>query len=85
MMLNVIQVLLLIGSGVIMALLCVMFGAYLMFKGTRSAPGEKFLGGVPKGEVFTISEAEGAPDEPGEEEKSILEKTEKFLGMFGKP
>jgi hypothetical protein len=55
-------------------------GAYLMFKGAKAVPGEGFLGGVPKGQVFSIPEAKDAEEFP---EEQVLEKTEKFLKLFG--
>jgi hypothetical protein len=57
-------------------------GAYLMFKGAKAVPGEGFLGRVPKGQVFSIPEAKDGDEFP-EDEKQVLEKTEKFLKLFG--
>jgi hypothetical protein len=44
----------------------------------RAVPGEKFLGGVPKGQVFTIPEADSAEEFP-DAETTVLAKTERFL------
>lgn len=57
----------------------IMLGAYLMFKG-KAGPGEGFIK-QPKGAVFTIPEAGSAPDYP-EEDKKLLDRTEKFLSML---
>ena len=75
---------------ILMMLVCVLtvlgsvlLGAYVMFKGKTSVPGERFIGGAPKGQVFTISEAEETPDFPDEVEQNILAKTTKFLNVLG--
>ena len=66
----------------IITVVSALVGAYLMFKGAKAVPGEGFLGGVPKGQVFSIPEAKDGEEFP-EEEKQVLEKTEKFLRLFG--
>ncbi len=76
MQLNFVQMLILMGVVILLAIACCMAGAFIMFKG-RKGPGEGFFS-QPKGEVFTISEAANAPDFP-EDEKAILERTNKFL------
>ena len=75
--------LILIGSGALMAIICMLVGAYVMFKGKTSLPGERFIGGAPKGQAFTIPEAAEVSDIPESEEK-ILEKANKFLKIFEK-
>jgi len=63
-----------------------MAGAYIMFKGRNAVPGERFIGGVPKGQVFTLPEADDVGDFPGEPnaaEKNILQRTEQFLKTLG--
>ena len=77
------MILLCVWSGILMALVCILVGAGIMFKGKTAVPGERFIGGVPKGEVYSIPDALDAPDEPGEEEKGILAKTERFLSVLG--
>lgn len=72
----------LVGIGVCMTLISVTVGAYLMYKGRSAVPGERFIGGPPKGQVFTIPEVDGAEEFP-EEEKNILRKTEQFLKVLG--
>ena len=78
------QSLMLMGLSVLLALVCVMVGAFVMFRGRRM-PGEGFFK-EPKGTVFTIPEAEDAaafPGEPGDQEKTILKNTERFLEKLG--
>jgi len=77
------QSLILIASGILMALACFLSGAWVMFKSRSN--GQGFLK-EPKGEVFSIPD--GSSDfpmsgEPGEDEKRILEKTNKFLRAIG--
>jgi hypothetical protein len=78
------QALILMGVAVLLAMACVLVGAFVMFRGRRM-PGEGFFK-EPKGAAFTIPEAEDAaafPKEPGAEEKSILRNTERFLEKLG--
>jgi len=85
-MLTLIEVLTLIGAGAILALICVLFGAFIMFRGTRAAPGPGFFtGAVPKGQVFSIPDAADAADFPEMEkaEASVLKRTEQFLKTIG--
>ena len=67
----------------LLTILSAVVGAYLMFKGIKSVPGEKFLGGVPKGQVFSIPEVDDIPESPEGEEKAVLKNTEKFLKILG--
>jgi hypothetical protein len=72
-----------IGLGVwVITIISALVGAYLMFKGTRAVPGEGFLGGVPKGQVFSIPEVDNAEEFP-DTERNVLKKTEDFLKMLG--
>ncbi len=71
-----------LGLGALITLLAVALGAYLMFRGARSVPGEKLFGGVPKGQVFSITDPLEAEPEPSEVEKQMLEKTNSFLKLF---
>lgn len=79
--------LILVASGVILALASVFVGGWLVFKGKSILPNERFIGPAPKGEVFSITddldEAEflGAV-EPSKDEKRILAKTNEFLGKL---
>ena len=85
MMLNIWQMLLLIGCGVIVALLSILVGAWLVFKSKMAVPGESFFGGIPKGEVYTIPDALEAAEFPEEESKAqenVLKRTEQFLAKL---
>lgn len=70
------------GSGVLVTILSVVVGAYLMFKGKTAVPGERFFGGPPKGQVFTIPEAEETEEFP-DAEKKVLERTMQFMSKLG--
>jgi hypothetical protein len=50
-----------------------------VFKSRNATQGEKFLGGVPKGTVFTIPDA---AEDDLDAEKSILDKSKDFLKIF---
>jgi len=64
-------------------LLAVLLGGWLVFK-SKSAPGERLIGPAPKGSVFTIPDAAFAPDVVDEEQdKKMMENTERFLSMLG--
>jgi len=88
-MFSIYQVFALVGIIVIVGLLFGMGAAWLVFRSSRpTAPGERFFGGVPKGEVFTIPDLDQAQafpgaGEPTEDEKTMLEKTERFLNILG--
>jgi hypothetical protein len=82
MMENVVVFLLVIFAGVLMAAICFVVGAWVMFKG-KAGPGEGFIR-TPKGTVFSIPDAEQAEDFPGESETAVAERTKKFLdGLLG--
>jgi len=68
------------GFGVLLAIICFFLGGWLVFKTKNAVPGEKFLGGVPKGEVFHLPDTndEEFPAAPQE----VLEKTNSFLQQF---
>ena len=57
----------------------VFLGGWLVFKSRNATQGEKFLGGAPKGAVFTIPDA---AEDDLDAEKSILDKSKDFLKMF---
>lgn len=69
------------GGALVMA--GVFAGAWVSFKSKNSVPGESFLGGSPKGAVFTIPDASEELDNGNGAEKSVLERTEEFLKAFG--
>ena len=86
MILNIWQILILIGCGVVVALLSIFVGAWLVFKSKMAVPGESFFGGIPKGEVYTIPDALEAAEFPEEESKAqenVLTRTQKFLKTLG--
>jgi hypothetical protein len=64
---------------------CVMLGAWMSFR-IRRIPGEG-AGFVkdPKGQVFSIPDAGSMnfPDEPGQDEKNVLQRAEMFLKGMG--
>ena len=57
-----------------------LFCGWLVFKSRNATQGEKFLGGVPNGTVFTIPDA--AEEIETEAEKNILDKSKDFLKIF---
>jgi hypothetical protein len=68
---------------VALALACVFVGGWLVFR-SKAAPGERLIGPAPKGSVFTIPDAATAPDiVDGQQDKKMMENTERFLSMFG--
>ena len=76
---------LLIGFGVFVSLISMLIGAYVMFKGKTSLPGENFIGGAPKGAVFSIPEASDVENLPDGNKDHVLEKAAKFLSVFKSP
>ena len=85
-MFTIFEALTLITAGVILALICVLAGAFIMFRGKTTVPGPGFLtGDVPKGTVFSIPDAMDAPDFPEQTtaEAGILKRTEQFLKTIG--
>jgi hypothetical protein len=65
-----------------LVLFAVMVGGWLVFK-SKAAPGERFIGPEPKGQVFMIPEAADAPDEV----ESVPARNSEFLSRLlgGKP
>lgn len=93
-MLNDTAILIVIASsvfgGAILVLIGVMAGAWVMFRGKSSVgTQEGFLGKVPKGEVFCVTDGlDDSPAFPGTEqptkdEERILKKTGDFLKGIG--
>jgi len=73
-------------SGSFITMLGVFLGSWVMFKGQSAVPNESFIGRSPKGDAFTISDGLDEPefpDEPGEDEKKVLERTNDFLRSLG--
>ena len=77
---NVGVFLLVIFAGVLMAAICFVVGAWVMFKG-KAGPGEGFVR-TPKGQVFSIPDAEDATDFPDEDKKVVAARAEKFLSSI---
>lgn len=60
-------------------------GGWMAFKFKNAVQGENFLGGVPKGEVFTMKDEMDAlmDEEQNQAEKDVLARTKKFLKALG--
>jgi hypothetical protein len=82
-MFDVWSILALVGGGVVLALLCVMVGAFIMFRGKSPVAGGFITGAVPKGEVYSIPDSIDAPDFPEDPEARVMAKTEQFLKALG--
>jgi flagellar basal body-associated protein FliL len=67
---------------VVLALACVIVGGWLVFR-SKAAPGERFIGPAPKGQVFTIPDVATAPDIVDGQDEKMLKNTERFLSMLG--
>jgi hypothetical protein len=81
-MMSIWNVLILIAAGVLLGLICVMVGGWLVFK-SKAAPGEGLFK-EPKGQAFSITDGLDNEEFPeGTAEKSVLEKTKKFLDVLG--
>lgn len=78
---SIVAFLIVIFAGVLLAGICFIIGAWVMFKG-KAQPGEGFVR-TPKGKVFTVPD-EGAEDFPEEGASVIAERSKKFLdGLLG--
>ena len=73
----------LIGLGAFIVLVSIFVGAFLVFKTFNSRPGESLLGGVPKGQVFSIPDPLDGPEQPDELEANVLKRASQFLNSFG--
>lgn len=83
-MMSIWHVLILIGAGVFLALICVMMGGWLVFR-SKAAPGEGLFK-EPKGQVFSITDGldnEEFPAGSNKAEESALKKTKDFLKLLG--
>jgi hypothetical protein len=62
-------------------------GGWMAFKFKNAVQGENFIGGVPKGEVFTMKDEMDAlmdgEQAENEAEKGVIARTEKFLKALG--
>jgi len=77
-MISIFQAFLMSVGMVFLVLISVLIGGFLVFR-SKAAPGEGFLR-APKGQVFTIPDAEAAPDEV---DSTVIKQTERFLEMLG--
>lgn len=80
-MISIWNLLIVLCAGVFLALISVCVGGWLVFK-SKAAPGEGLFK-EPKGQVFSITDGLDNEDFPEGAEKSVLEKTKKFLDVFG--
>ena len=74
------EILLAVCVGTALAIICVIVGGWLVFKG-KAGPGEGFVR-TPKGQVFSIPDAEDATDFPDEDKKVVAARAEKFLSSI---
>ena len=65
----------------VIMILCVILGAFIMFKGKQTGSESGFFGGVPKGQVFSIPEAKDTSDFPADE-ADPLGRTAQFLSAL---
>jgi len=70
--------------GAVLAVVCIIVGGWIVFKAKSAVPGERFLGGPPKGEVFALTDALDTPDFPDENKKNVLERSKKFIETLGR-
>lgn len=81
------QTIIIFSAGIGLGILCFVVGAWVMFKGQRQQGGSDGFLVSPKGDVFRIDEdMDGQPpaEEPTLEEKSVIEKTNRFLSVLGR-
>jgi len=74
--------------GAVLALVCFVVGAFIMFKATsKPGSGQGFLTD-PKGDVFSIPDFSGmeefpGAEEPNKDEQTVLKNTDRFLKALG--
>jgi hypothetical protein len=71
-----------IGFGAFIIVAGIVVGAFLVFKTFNARPGEGLLGGVPKGQVFSIPDPLDGQEEENLE-ANLLKRTSQFLSSFG--
>jgi len=81
-MINILQIIALISVGAVVAILGGLFGAFIMFRGSRAVPGERFIGGIPDGQVFSIPDVEEEPERNPAQER-VMARLGQFMGQFG--
>ena len=72
-----------IGFGAFVVLVSVFVGAFLVYKTYNARPGEGFVGGIPKGQVFSIPDPLEDLDKPDDLESNVLKRASQFLSSFG--
>lgn len=81
-----VQALIMFSAGITMGLICFIAGSWITYR-VRREPGSGGFLKDPKGEVFNIPDGIGAlppvDGEPGEDEKNVLERTNRFLKVLG--
>lgn len=78
---NVLMFLGILAAGVVLAAICFVIGAWVMFKG-KAGPGEGFVR-TPKGKAFTIvNEAEDFPVEENPDIAAIVAKAENLASRI---
>ena len=84
-MFEILDVLIFILVGALLFAGGVFTGGWMAFKFKNAVQGENFLGGVPKGEVFTMKDEMDAlmDEEQNQAEKDVLARTKKFLKALG--
>jgi hypothetical protein len=78
-MFEIAQLIALFMAGAIATIFGVLLGAWLVFKVNRAAPGEKFIGGVPSGQVFSIPDLE---EEEPMDKSIVMDRLNQFMGQF---
>lgn len=81
------QLIVVLALTIVAVMVSIIVGAYLMYKGKTAIPGERFFGGVPDGEVFSMEDAktEEFPEElsvRATERQTVLDNTKRFLDAF---
>jgi hypothetical protein len=80
---NVVWLLLIMGAGAFLAIICIVTGGWIVFKSKTAGPGTPFIGRPPKGEVFTVQSADDADGFPEEvADKGMLARTEEMLSKL---
>lgn len=77
-MFNFGEVIALMSFACLLVMAGVFLGGWLVFK-SKATQGESFIGGAPKGTVFTIPDA---AEDDLDAEKNILDKSKDFLKIF---
>ena len=84
-MFDLMEVIAVMFAGGVMVMVGVFLGGWIAYKLKNAVPGERFFGGVPKGEVFTMKDEMDELMEGGTTaaEKSVLDRTAQFIKALG--